>query len=136
MTAHVPEAKKSWIPPKVLATITGGFFRSGTPRETLIRRSPRARTPRTQRRSACRQLSPSYAFILGQIGQEVKGAGDEEGLAEAAGVRQRLGRILDRLDLAEIRLGPHGQVCAGESPQTARRGGDEPVSQRREGREH
>src|SRR6266536_1989543 len=90
MTAHVPEAKKSWIPPKVLATITGEFFRSGTPRETRVRRSPPARAPRTQRRSACRQRSPSYAFILGEIGQEVKGARDEEGLAEPAGVRQSL----------------------------------------------
>src|SRR2546423_10984128 len=93
MTCQVPEEKKSWTPPNVLA-ITGGFFRSGTQRETRARRSLPTRAPRTRGRSACRQRSPSYALILGEIGQEVKGAGDEHRLAEAAGTRERPGRIV------------------------------------------
>src|SRR5438270_6759179 len=135
MTCQVPEEKKSWIPLKVLA-ITGGFFRSGIRRETRARRSLPARTPRTQRRSACRQRSPSYALILGEIGQEVKGAGDENRLTEAAGILESPGRILDRLDRAEIGLGPLGQVGGGERAAAARGGGDEPVAEGREGREH
>src|SRR5947208_5925593 len=89
-TCQVPEEKKSWTPPNVLA-ITGGFFRSSTQRGTRARRSPPARTSRTRRRSACRQRSPSYALILGEIGQEVKGSGDEQRLAPRPGVRERLG---------------------------------------------
>src|SRR3954452_23306224 len=100
MTCQVPEEKKSWTPPNVLA-ITGGFFRSGTQRETRARRSPRGRTSRTRERSACRQRSPSYALILGEIGQEVKGAGDQDRSAEGPRARQRLHRILDRLHLCE-----------------------------------
>src|SRR3954469_14488819 len=98
MTCQVPEEKKSWTPPKVLA-ITAGFFRSGTQRETRARRSLPARAPRTRERSACRQRSPSYALILGEIGQEVKGTGDQERHTETAGVGERLAGVLDRLDL-------------------------------------
>src|SRR5207253_5383205 len=135
MTCQVPEAKKSWIPLKVLA-ITKGFFLLGTRRETRGRRSLRARTPRTQRRSACRQRSPSYAFILGEIGQEVKGAGNEDRFAEAAGTAERLDRILNRLDQSEVRTRPLGQVRRGERPAVTRGRGDQPLPQGREGREH
>src|SRR5213595_729075 len=109
MTCQVPEEKKSWTPPNVLA-ITGGFFRSSTQRETRARRSPRGRRSRTRRRSACRQRSPSYALILGEIGQQVKGAGDEQRPTCCPGSQQRLGRPLDRLHLVEVALGSVGQV--------------------------
>src|SRR5881275_1853351 len=128
MTCQVPEAKKSWIPLKVLA-ITGGFFLLGTRRETRGRRSLRARTPRTQGLSACRQRSPSYAFILGEIGQEVKGARDEHRFAQASGNAERLGRILDRLHPAEVGSRPLGQVRRRQSPWIARGRGDQPVSE-------
>src|SRR3954465_13718000 len=98
MTCQVPEEKKSWTPPNVLA-ITAGFFRSSTQRETRARRSLPTRAPRTRERSACRQRSPSYALILGEIRQEVKGTGDEEREAEPAGMGERPGGILDRVDL-------------------------------------
>src|SRR6476659_4446916 len=101
MTCQVPEEKKSWTPPNVLA-ITGGFFQSSTQQETRARRSPPTRTSRTRKRSACRQRSPSYALILGEIRQEVKGARDQEGQLEAAGMGQRLGWIVDRVDPGEI----------------------------------
>src|SRR3954447_20128972 len=109
MTCQVPEEKKSWTPPNVLA-ITGGFFRSSIQRETRARRSPPGRTSRTRRRSACRQRSPSYALILGEIGQEVKGTGDEERHTEAAGVEERPGGMLDRLDLVEVAGGALGEI--------------------------
>src|ERR1041384_5035759 len=99
-TCQVPEEKKSWTPPNVLA-ITGGFFRSSTQQETRARRSPPGRRSRTRRRSACRQRSPSYALILGQIGQEVKGARDEDRLAARPGGGGRPGGVLHRLDLNE-----------------------------------
>src|SRR2546423_2323665 len=105
MTCQVPEEKKSWTPPKVLA-ITGGFFRSSTQQETRARRSPPGRRSRKRRRSACRQRSPSYALILGEIGQQVKGAGDEHRPAGRPCRRQRRSRALDRLDLGEVAAGP------------------------------
>src|SRR6478672_5892330 len=125
MTCQVPEEKKSWTPPNVLA-ITGGFFRSSTQRETRARRSPPTRTPRRRRRSACRQRSPSYALILGQIGQEVKGAGDEQRLPEPAGVGQSRAGILDRLDVREERLRPLGEIGGRERPGAARARRDQP----------
>src|SRR5213082_469588 len=112
MTCQVSDAKKSWIPLKVLA-ITGGFFLLGTRQETRARRSLRARTPRTRRRSACRQRSPSYALILGEIGQEVKGARDENRLPEAPSVGQGGRRVVDRLHVREVARGPLGQVGGG-----------------------
>src|SRR5437867_6519347 len=127
MTCQVPEEKKSWTPLNVLA-ITGGFFRSDTQRETRARRSLPARASRTRERSACRQRSPSYALILGQICQEVKGAGDEDRLAEGTGTRQCLGRVLDRLDLVEVARGTLGEVGSGERAGAARPGRDEPVA--------
>src|SRR5512133_1377134 len=114
-TCQVPEEKKSWTPPNVLA-ITGGFFRSSTQRETRARRSLRARTSRTRKRSACRQRSPSYALILGQIGQQVKGAGDQGRLAEGPRVGERLDRILHGVDLGEVAGGALGQIRRGERP--------------------
>src|SRR5689334_18206423 len=107
-TCQVPEEKKSWTPPNVLA-ITGEFFRSSTRQETRPRRSRPGRRSRKRRPSACRQRSPSYALILGQIGQEVKGARDEDRPAARPGVGERLGGILDRLDLGEVGHGPFGQ---------------------------
>src|SRR5215211_4426831 len=101
MTSQVPEAKKSWMSLKVLA-ITGGFFLSSTRQETRARRSLPARPPRTRRRSAFRQRSPSYALILGQICQEVKGAGHEQRIAEDPGHGERLDGVFNRLDLAEV----------------------------------
>src|SRR5205814_4991902 len=109
MTCQVPEEKKSWTPLNVLA-ITGGFFRSSTQRETRARRSLPARTPRTRKRSACRQRSPSYALILGEIGQQVKGARDENRLPEAPGMGQGRRRVVDCLHLREVARGPLGQV--------------------------
>src|SRR5919201_3943233 len=134
-TSHVPEEKKSWTPPNVLP-ITGEFFRSSTPPETRAPRSRRERTPRTQRLSACRQRSPSYAFILGQIGQEVKGAGDEERLTEPPGVGERLPRVVDRLDLLEVAPGALGEVGCRQGPRAARRRRDEPIAKGGKGREH
>src|SRR2546423_4909873 len=126
MTCQVPEEKKSWTPPKVLA-ITGGFFRSSTQQETRARRSPPGRRSRKRRRSACRQRSPSYALILGEIGQQVKGAGDEHRPAGRPCRRQRLGRALDRLDLGEVAAGPRRprggpQPPPAAPPPPARRG--------------
>src|SRR3954466_9839991 len=92
ITCQVPEAKKSWIPLKVLA-ITGGFFLLRTRSETRSRRSRPKRAPRTRRPSPCRQRSPSQALILGEIGQEVKGACHEDRLAEGPGVRGSFGRV-------------------------------------------
>src|SRR5437588_5679921 len=135
MTCQVPEEKKSWTPLNVLA-ITGGFFRSGTQRETRARRSLPARTPRTRRRSACRQRSPSYALILGEIGQQVKGARDEDRLPEAPSMRQSRRRVVDRLHLPEVAGGPLGQVGGRQSPGAARRRRDEAASERRQGRHH
>src|SRR4051794_36533965 len=105
MTCQVPEEKKSWTPLNVLA-ITGGFFRSDTQRETRARRSLPARTPRTRGRSACRQRSPSYALILGEIGQQVKGARDQNRLPEPPGVDERRHRLVDGIHLGEVALGP------------------------------
>src|SRR5207302_9351124 len=119
MTCQVPEEKKSWTPLNVLA-ITGGFFRSDTQRETRARRSLPARAPRTRRRSACRQRSPSYALILGEIGQQVKGAGDEDRLPEAPGMRQGRSRVFDRLHCWEVAGGSLRQVGGRESPGAAR----------------
>src|SRR5207247_218967 len=119
---------KSWIPLKVLA-ITEGFFLLRSPQETRARRSPPRRRRRRQRRSACRQRSPSLALILGQIGQEVKGPGDEDRLSERAGVRERLGRVLDRLDVAEKGRRPLGQICRRQGTLVARGGGNQPVAQ-------
>src|SRR5829696_4322090 len=109
-TSQVPELKKSWMLLKALPTITRGSFRSSTPQETRARRSRRERTPRTRRRSACRQRSPSYALILGQIGQEVKGAGDEERPAEGARLHERGHRVLHLVDLGEEGSRPLRQV--------------------------
>src|SRR5919108_3408416 len=131
MTSQVPEAKKSWIPLNVLA-ITAEFFRSDTPRGTRARRSPPARTPRTQGRSACRQRSASYALILGEIGEQVKGARDEHRPTRAEGPRQRLRGLLDGLDVAEVRPGPLGQVGRRQRPLVARRRGHERVAERRQ----
>src|SRR5207248_4605930 len=100
MTCQVPEEKKSWTPLNVLA-ITGGFFRSDTQRETQAQRSLPTRAPRTRRRSACRQRSPSYALILGEIGQEVKGARDENRLPKTPSMGQDGCRIVDRLHVRE-----------------------------------
>src|SRR4051795_10680858 len=113
MTCQVPEEKKSWTPPNVLA-ITAGFFRSSTQRETRARRSLPTRAPRTRERSACRQRSPSYALILGEIRQQVKGTGDEERLAQAPGVGESLAGRLEGLDLGEEGPGPLGKVGAGQ----------------------
>src|SRR4051794_11403263 len=135
MTCQVPEEKKSWTPPNVLA-ITGGFFRSSIQRETRARRSPRGRRSRTRRRSACRQRSPSYALILGEIGEEVKGPGDEHRPAGGPGPDERLGRRLDCLDLGEVARGSFGQVGGRQRPRAARARGDEAVAQGREGRKH
>src|SRR5690348_9312479 len=134
-TCQVPEEKKSWTPPNVLA-ITGGFFRSSTQQETRARRSPPGRRSRTRRRSACRQRSPSYALILGQIRQEVKGARDEERLSGDPAPGERLGGGLDRLDLGEIAPGALGQVCRRQRPGAARARGDEAVPERRERGQH
>src|SRR3989442_8877919 len=133
MTCQVPDAKKSWIPLKVLA-ITGEFFRSGTQRETRARRSPPERTPRTQKRSACRQRSPSYALILGEVFEDVQGARDEDRLGQGPGLGERLDRILDRLNLAEVGAGPFRQVGRRQRPVVARGGGDQTVTESREGR--
>src|SRR5690348_10442444 len=135
MTCQVPEEKKSWTPPNVLA-ITGGFFRSSTQRETRARRSPPGRTSRTRRRSACRQRSPSYALILGEIGQEVKGAGNEEGGSGGPAAGKRLHRILDLVHLGEVPLCALGQIGGREGARAAGTGGDEAVPQRRQGRQH
>src|SRR5215212_3615282 len=124
MTCQVPEEKKSWTPPNVLA-ITGGFFRSDTQRETRARRSLPARTPRTRRRSACRQRSPSYALILGQIRQEVKGPRDEDRLAQPARMPEGGSRIVDLLDVREVALGPFGEILRRERPVAARGRRDE-----------
>src|SRR2546423_11850016 len=129
MTCQVPEEKKSWTPLNVLA-ITGGFFRSDTQRETRARRSLPARTPRTRGRSACRQRSPSYALILGEIGQQVKGARDQDRLPEAPSVRQRRRQAVDGLHCREEARAPLGQVGGRESPAAARRRGDEAASER------
>src|SRR3954465_5670558 len=101
MTCQVPEEKKSWTPPSMLA-ITGGFFRSSIQRETRARRSPPGSTSRTRRRSACRQRGPTYALTLGEIGQEVKGARDEQRISGRPAAGKRLHRILDRIDLDEV----------------------------------
>src|SRR5207237_5831820 len=135
MTCQVPEEKKSWTPLNVLA-ITGGFFRSDTQRETRARRSLPARAPRTRRRSACRQRSPSYALILGQIGQQVKGARDEDRLTEPARVREGRGGVTDRLDLGEVAGRPLGEVAGRERAVAARGRGDEVAPECREGRHH
>src|SRR5262245_10389960 len=136
MTSHVPELKKSWTPLKVLATITRGFFRSRTPLETRAPRSRPERTPRTRRLSICRQRSPSYALILGEVGQEVKGARGEYGPSERAAVGERVGRGLDRDDLLEVRCGPLGQVRGGQSADAAGARRDECVPDGRERGEH
>src|SRR5712691_11567602 len=125
ITCHVPEAKKSWIPLKVLA-ITEGFFLLRSRRETRVRRSPPRRRRRRQRRSACRQRSPSYALILGEIGQEVKGPRDENRLAEGAGMPQGLRRVLDRLDSSEERRRPPVQIHGRQGALVARGRGHEP----------
>src|SRR6266481_223630 len=135
MTCHVPEWMKSWMPLKVLA-ITEGFFLLRSRRETRVRRSPPRRRRRRQRRSACRQRSPSYALILGEIGQEVKGTGDKDRLAEGTGTTQGLSRVFDRLDLSEERSPPPGQVRGREGTLVARAGGHEPIAEHREGGEH
>src|SRR5881398_46875 len=131
MTCQVPEEKKSWTPLNVLA-ITGGFFRSSTQRETRARRSLPARTSRTRKRSAFRQRSPSYALILGEIGQQVKGAGDQDRLAETPCVRQSRDRIVDRLHLPEVAGGALREVRRGKRPEAARAGCHEPAAERRE----
>src|SRR3954447_16297125 len=135
MTCQVPEEKKSWTPPNVLA-ITGGFFRSNIQRETRARRSPPGRTSRTRRRSACRQRSPSYALILGEIGQEVKGARDEQRISGGPAAGKRLHRILDRVGLGEVAPRAFGQLGGREGARAAGTGGDEAVAQRRQGGEH
>src|SRR5919201_590713 len=121
MTCQVPEEKKSWTPLNVLA-ITGRFFRSSSRQETRARRSRPGRTPRSRARSTCRQRSPSYALILGQIGEQVKGAGDEQRLSEGAAAGERLPGIVDCLDLLEVASGPLGQVGGGERPRRGGRG--------------
>src|SRR5438874_11080939 len=132
MTCQVPEEKKAWTPLNVLA-ITGEFFRSDTQRETRARRSLPARAPRTRRRSACRQRSPSYALILGEIGQEVKGARDQNRLSEPPGVRERRCRLVDRLHVLEVARRPLGQVGGSEGTVAARGCRDEMPPERREG---
>src|SRR4029079_2353115 len=125
ITCQVPEAKKSWIPLKVLA-ITRGFFLLRTPQE---RRSPRSRpkrAPRTRRPSPCRQRSPSQALILGEIGQEVKGARHEDRRVEGPGIREGFGRILDRPDVGEERPRPLRQPPARQPSGGGRESGPPP----------
>src|SRR5438552_6170214 len=135
MTCQVPEEKKSWTPLNVLA-ITGGFFRSSTQRETRARRSLPARAPRTRRRSACRQRSPSYALILGEIGQQVKGARDQKRLSEPPGVGERGRGLVDRLHLPEVAGRPLGEVGSREGPVATRGRRDEVSPERRQGGHH
>src|SRR5262249_4628755 len=127
-TCQVPEEKKSWTPPKVLE-ITARFFRSSIQQETQVRRSPRGRRSRKRRRSACRQRSPSYALILGQIGQEVKGSGDEHRATGRPGTAKGFGRVIDGLDLGEVAPGALGQIGCGEGSRAARTGRDEAVAE-------
>src|SRR5436305_13485980 len=113
ITNHVPELKKSCTPPKVEAAITGSSFLPSTQQETRLRRLPPGLAPRKGTRSACRGRSPSYVLFLVDVGQEVEGAGDEDGARGARqlpGALQRPARIRLDVDAGELALRQGGEL--------------------------
>src|SRR6266516_1642180 len=139
ITSQVPELKKSCTPPKVEAVITGASFLSSTRRETRRRRSRGARTRRRRTPSACRGRSPWYVLLLVQVGQEVQGAGDEDGAVRAGQLAGPLegasgpGNGLDRLEVPARR---RGERLGRERPAAGRGRGHERVPEHRERPQH
>src|SRR5262249_47774590 len=96
-------------------------FRRGSPRRTRARRTLEARTPRTRRRSAADQITPWYVSeTAGEIGEEIKRAGDEDGAAEPERELARGARVVRALDALEERPGEVGEL--GRAQRTRARG--------------